>query len=213
MLEFEKSPQFNKTTQQFDNRRPGLVAAMRKRLGGKNLWYDWFLRDDQDREPESRLPEMKPDLNMFKQASAGVKFLWFGHSTLLLNLGGTLVLMDPIFSNAASPVPFFVRRYQPPVVPLQRLPKIDYVLISHDHYDHLDRDTVKHFRGKQTRFLVPLGVGSHLRGWGIDPKNIQELAWWESFEHQDLRFTATPAQHFSGRGLLEQNRTLWAVGC
>ena len=170
----------------------------------------WFFFDDNQRVPKKRLPETVPDLKNFLEKSDHLKVIWLGHSTLLINLGGTIILLDPIFSVAASPVPFVVKRFQPPVIKLTDLPHIDYVVISHDHYDHLDRDTVKYFKDKKTLFLAPLGVGSHLKGWGISKERITELDWWDEVKKEGITFTATPAQHFSGRGLFNHNRTLWA---
>ena len=174
------------------------------------LWVDWFFGDDNDRSPKEKLPEVVPNIKSFLITSDHIKVIWLGHSTLLINLGGKIILLDPIFSKAASPVPFFVTRFQPPVIKLKDLPHIDYVVISHDHYDHLDRDTVQYFKDKKTLFLTPLGVGAHLRGWGIQKERITELDWWESINLDGISFTATPAQHFSGRGLFAQNKTLWA---
>ena len=174
------------------------------------LWVNWFFGDDNDRSPKEKLPEVVPNIKSFLVTSDHIKVIWLGHSTLLINLGGKIILLDPIFSKAASPVPFVVTRFQPPVIKLKDLPHIDYVVISHDHYDHLDRDTVQYFKDKKTLFLSPLGVGSHLRGWGIQKERITELDWWESIKWDGITFTATPAQHFSGRGLFAQNKTLWA---
>ncbi len=174
------------------------------------LWVNWFFGDDNDRSPKEKLPEVVPNIKSFLVTSDHIKVIWLGHSTLLINLGGKIILLDPIFSKAASPVPFVVTRFQPPVIKLKDLPHIDYVVISHDHYDHLDRDTVQYFKDKKTLFLSPLGVGSHLRGWGIQKERIKELDWWESIKWDGITFTATPAQHFSGRGLFAQNKTLWA---
>ena len=133
-----------------------------------------------------------------------------GHSSILVNFFGVTILLDPVFSSRASPVPFTVGRFQKAVVSLEDLPSIDFVLISHDHYDHLDMNTVQYFINKKTKFLVPLGVAPHLKGWGIDPSQIKEFDWWDKYEVRGVKFIATPAQHFSGRGIFEKNKSLWS---
>ncbi|WP_408095518.1 MBL fold metallo-hydrolase [Peredibacter sp. HCB2-198] len=162
------------------------------------------------RAPKTKLPEVKPDMNEFLKPSDFVKFVWFGHSTLLLNLDGKIILIDPVFGKSASPFDFLVTRFQPPVLKLEELPKIDAILISHDHYDHLDKSTVKYFADKNVEFIVPIGVGDHLLEWEVRPVNIVELNWGESISQGGIKFTAAPARHFSGRGLFDRNKTLWA---
>lgn len=162
-----------------------------------------------NRSPEKKLPEVKPNFLKFLEKSEHMKFIWFGHSTLLLNIDDQIVLVDPVFYNAA-PVSFMVKRFQAPVVPVSDLPFVDTIVISHDHYDHLDKKTVAFYKDKETRFLVPTGVGQHLKDWGIPGSRITELSWHESATIKDVTFRATPAQHFSGRGLFDRNETLWA---
>lgn len=166
--------------------------------------------DQGDRIPKQKLPEVRPDLDIFLSEDEHLKFIWFGHSTILVNMDGKNILIDPIFSNAASPVSFMVKRFQPPVLKLEDLPEIDFVVISHDHYDHLDKETIKFFSGKKTQFIVPLEVSKHLKDWGITDEAISELNWYESVKKDEMTFTATPAQHFSGRTLWDTNSTLWA---
>jgi L-ascorbate metabolism protein UlaG (beta-lactamase superfamily) len=122
-----------------------------------------------------------------------------------------VVLTDPIFGERASPFSWIgPKRWYPPPIPLDRLPKVDVVLISHDHYDHLQLDTILAMRGWDTRFVVPLGVGAHLASWGVPEERITELDWWERAAVGPLELVATPARHASGRSLTDQNRTLWA---
>lgn len=165
---------------------------------------------DTTRVPKARLPEVKPDMTEFLKHTPNVKFIWFGHSTLLLNIDGKIVLIDPVFGRHASPFSFLVKRFQPPVLKLKNLPHIDVIVISHDHYDHLDKATIEFFADKTTGFIVPLGVGNHLEDFGIKKSRIVEMNWGETTSHNGLSFTATPAQHFSGRGLFDRNKTLWA---
>lgn len=162
------------------------------------------------RFPASILPEVKPDFAEFLKPSDRLKVIWFGHSTFLLNFSGKIILVDPVFSGNAAPFSFLVKRFQPAVAKLEDLPKIDYIVISHDHYDHLDMMTMKFFAAKENHFLTPLGVGSHLRRWGIDAKRITELDWWQDAKMDGVEFIATPAQHFSGRGMFDERKTLWA---
>lgn len=169
-----------------------------------------FFLDSASRSPQVKMPEVKPDLNTFLEFSPDLKFIWFGHSTFLLSLGGQRILVDPVF-HSASPFSFMVKRFQAPVLKLNELPVVDIILISHDHYDHLDKKTVKFFRKKKAHFIVPTGVSKHLRKWGIPLERITEVAWDESFDKNGLTFTAAPAQHFSGRTPFDRNETLWAA--
>ena len=124
-------------------------------------------------------------------------------------LGSTTVLIDPVFGNAA-PVPFAVRRFTKPAIERTALPDIDVVLISHDHYDHLERKTILYLKYKKTHFIVPLGVSAYLMGWGIPESRITVLDWWEQTLWNGLTFVCTPSQHFSGRRGPRGNHTLWA---
>jgi L-ascorbate metabolism protein UlaG (beta-lactamase superfamily) len=134
-----------------------------------------------------------------------------GHSSVLIHLDGEFVLTDPVFSERASPVQWMgPKRFHPLPLSLQDLPALKAVIISHDHYDHLDKTSVRTLDKKVERFIVPTGVGDYLRGWGVASGKIIELAWWQSFSIGSLQFTATPAQHFSGRGLTDRDKTLWA---
>ena len=134
-----------------------------------------------------------------------------GHSSILIQLDGHTVLTDPVFSDRASPVQWAgPKRFHPLPFALDDLPTITAVVISHDHYDHLDRVSLLALDNKVGTYLVPLKVGNHLRRWGIADDKIVELDWWQSHRIASLQFTATPAQHFSGRGLSDRDETLWA---
>lgn len=169
-----------------------------------------FLFETGARSPQALLPEVKPDLASFLVPGQKVKFVWFGHSTLLLNIDGRIVLLDPVFSGHASPFSWMVKRFQPAALKREELPPIDLIVISHDHYDHLDQETIEFFKEKDTQFAVPLAVGQHLRSWGVPSERIAELNWYETFSFKGLTLTATPAHHFSGRGLFDRDKTLWA---
>ncbi len=206
---FKASSHYDTEEKIFLNRRPKLIKEMRKEAMSFGTFIEWFSKGI-DRKPNSPLPEMKPDMKEFLEPSEDMKVVWFGHSTFLLNLDGKIILVDPVFSGSAAPFSFMVKRFQKPALELSELPKIDYIVISHDHYDHLDMESMKFFKDKEVKFITPLGVSSHLIGWGVDSSKITELDWWQNFQVDDLEFIATPAQHFSGRDGIHENETLWA---
>jgi L-ascorbate metabolism protein UlaG (beta-lactamase superfamily) len=134
-----------------------------------------------------------------------------GHSSHLLKLRGKFWLIDPVFGERASPVSFAgPKRFHAPPLSLEQLPPIEGLILSHDHYDHLDVPTIEYLALKVQRYFVPLGVKARLVEMGVPPARVQELDWWQSGEHAGVRLTAAPAQHFSGRTLTDRNRTLWA---
>ncbi len=134
-----------------------------------------------------------------------------GHSTVLVKLDGGWWLTDPVFSERASPFSWAgPRRFQSPPIALDQLPPLRGVILSHDHYDHLDKATIRALADRTELFLAPLGVGELLVRWGVDPGKVEQLDWWQSLRVGAVELTATPAQHFSGRGLFGRDRTLWA---
>jgi L-ascorbate metabolism protein UlaG (beta-lactamase superfamily) len=141
----------------------------------------------------------------------GLRAAWLGHSTVYLEIDGLRLMTDPVFSERASPFGSMgPKRFHPPPITLTDLPKIDVVLISHDHPDHLDMDTVRYLFSKGTQFFVPLGVGAHFDRWGVPQGQVTELDWWESAEAGSVKIVCTPAQHYSGRRLVDYMATLWS---
>jgi L-ascorbate metabolism protein UlaG (beta-lactamase superfamily) len=164
-------------------------------------------RGDQVRKPPGPFPARKPSLE--KAVAPGFRAIWFGHATVLIEIGERRVLTDPMLSDHAFPVKFVApRRNNPPPVTLAELPKIDIVTVSHDHFDHLDMKTVRALSRRGTHFFVGLGVGAHLERWEVPAAQIHELDWWESVEHAGLTVHCTPARHYSGRKSMG-NPTLW----
>ncbi|MFI9722655.1 MBL fold metallo-hydrolase [Streptomyces sp. NPDC052396] len=144
-------------------------------------------------------------------AASGLRLTWMGHSSVLAEIDGHRVLFDPVWSERCSPFGFAgPRRLHPVPVPLAEVGRVDAVIISHDHYDHLDMPTVRALAARGTAFVVPLGVGAHLEHWGVRPAQITELDWHESTTVGELTLTATPARHFCGRALRNVQHTLWA---
>tara|TARA_E500000331_G_scaffold356776_1_gene416170 strand:- start:805 stop:1893 length:1089 start_codon:yes stop_codon:yes gene_type:complete len=140
----------------------------------------------------------------------GVFFVKLGHSTVLFKIEGRYVLTDPMFARRASPFRFVgPERFHPVPITIDELPPIDIVLLSHNHYDHLDEDSVKALKHKTQHFLVPLGLKVQLLDWGIQADNITELDWWQKQRVADIDLTLTPSHHFSGRAFTDRNATLW----
>ena len=176
---------------------------------------------DQVRVPPSAVPvsAMTPEV-MYASGQTtgymygpppGLRAVWLGHSSVYIELDGLRLLVDPMFSQRASPFNVIgPKRFHAPPVSLADLPKIDAVMISHDHPDHLDMDTVRFLSSKGTHFFVPLGVGSHLDAWAIPEGQITELDWFESAQMKGLTIICTPAQHYSGRRIVDYNKTLWS---
>ena len=163
------------------------------------------------RMPAKPLPVERPHEAWTQQISSGLRVTWLGHSTVLLELDGFRVLTDPVFGDRASPLKFAgPKRFHPMPATLDELPPLDAVLLSHDHYDHLCRTTMEALAKKSMPIITALGVGARLEAMGVAHERITELDWNESVEVKGLRFTATPSQHFSGRGLHDRNSTLWA---
>jgi L-ascorbate metabolism protein UlaG (beta-lactamase superfamily) len=188
----------------FQNLTDRLDSAVKR-----NKWL--FLRSRPESiRPSVGLPWLKTNLKTL--AAPAPTVVWFGHSSLLIKTGQGNILIDPVFSNHAGPVPGLVRAFKGTTnYDAEDMPPIDLLIISHDHYDHLDFRTLKKLRSQIKMAVVPLGVGADLIYWGFDPKKIIELNWNQSTTSPGgLKITATPAQHRSNRTYNSQNKTLWS---
>jgi L-ascorbate metabolism protein UlaG (beta-lactamase superfamily) len=172
-----------------------------------------FLFAGDRRVPKGPLPSMDPTGGWAKKPRTGLRTTWLGHSTVLIEIDGQRVLTDPVWGSRASPSQWAgPKRFQPVPIPIRALPHLDAVVISHDHYDHLDYATIRALAKRDVPFITSLGVGAHLEAWGVPAHRIIELDWWESYALPKVRLTVTaaPSQHFSGRGLRSRNSTLWS---
>ena len=165
------------------------------------------------RVPRAPLPVVDPRPAWLHAPGSGLRATWLGHASVLLEIDGWRVLTDPVWGPRASPsVLIGPKRFQPAPVALRELPAVDAIVISHDHYDHLDYPTIKALARSRVPFVTSLGVGAHLQAWGIAPERIHELDWWERWRvpGTGIDVTAAPAQHFSGRSFKTRNATLWS---
>lgn len=177
------------------------------RMGRTSLEY---LDRSVERVPAVAPPILRPDTMEIARRAPGLRVTWLGHSTMLVAIDGALFLTDPVFSNRVSPLSFAgPARFHAPPLALDALPPLDAVVLSHDHFDHLDRAAVLALARTGVPLLVPLGVGKALAAWGIPVDQVTELDWWESKEIAGVELHLTPARHFSGRGPGLTNRTLW----
>jgi len=172
-----------------------------------------FLCGGTRRIPRGPLPSLDPRETWSRTPSTGLRATWLGHSTVLIEIDGRRVLTDPVWGPRASPSRLAgPKRFQPVPIALSSLPPIDLVLVSHDHYDHLDYPTIRELARSGVPFVTSLGVGAHLQAFGVAAERITELDWWETctLPGADLAVTAAPSQHFSGRTLKDRNATLWS---
>lgn len=164
------------------------------------------------------VPNDKPNFNIPIESLDSIdienniknRLVWFGHSAFLLQLDGKNILIDPMFGQVPAPHPWLGgNRYGGLPIEIEQLPQIDLIIISHDHYDHLDYGSIKKLIPKTKQFFVPLGVGAHFRKWGANEKLIKQFDWWDEVSLAEIAFTFTPSRHFSGRGFGDRSSTLW----
>jgi L-ascorbate metabolism protein UlaG (beta-lactamase superfamily) len=195
----------------FCNKHP-VLPGLRDAAAPRPTLSD-FLCGGERRVPRRALPSADPLPVWSRKPASGLRVTWLGHSTALIEIGGQRILTDPVWGPRASPSRLVgPKRFQPVPVPLRALMEVDLVIISHDHYDHLDYPTIRRLAKAAMPIVTSLGVGARLERWGVAAQRICELDWWESFrmKRADLTVTATPSQHFSGRGLKDRNSTLWS---
>ena len=191
-------------------------SSAEQNLSATRAKADKFGSDDMSRyetildllkAPNARISSVKSDLKAPQKDS----FVWFGHSSYMLFLDGKSILIDPILQDNAAPVPLIVKAFDgADIYAPDDLPNVDFLIITHNHYDHLSKKTIKALAPKVRQAIVPLGVGKYLKAWGIAESNISELDWDEVAEFNGFAFHCLTARHFSGRGVLDQNKSLWA---
>lgn len=175
--------------------------------------YGFLFKKKTGLEPETSLPMEKVDsLNIIRKPVELKRLTWFGHSACLLEMEGKRIFFDPMLGPSPSPLPTLgPKRYSNALpIAIEKLPHIDAVVLSHDHYDHLDYESIIKLKDKVGKFYVPLGVSVHLLKWGVEPNKIIELDWWKESTMDGFTFICTPARHFSGRGMFDGFATLWA---
>ncbi len=169
-----------------------------------------YLTGDAPRTPDGPIPTV-PRTRADFDAPQDLRLTWLGHGTTLVEVEGRRLLIDPVFSRNASPGPLFgVARFFEPPLPLSEVPALDAVVLTHDHYDHLDAAAVRALAASVPRWVCPLGVGAHLERWGVPAERVTEADWWDEVEVSGVRLVCTPARHFSGRFLTDRDRTLWS---
>ena len=168
-----------------------------------------FMNKPKNTEPPQNIPSIKT--NLFQLDSLKSQIVWFGHSSYFIKTNGLNILIDPVFSGSASPVSFFGKNFKGSnEYEAEDFPELDFVIITHDHYDHLDYKTILKLKRKTKHFYTSLGVGAHLNLWGIDDSKITEFDWWDSIAvTPNIKIIATPGRHFSGRKF-KRNQSLWA---
>lgn len=207
--QYINSPQFKEGT--FVNEKAGIpkdpsfseiVTIARK----------FFFTEVENGSPKDNIAVQKVTPPMLAQHQDDPKLIWFGHSAFLLQIAGKNILIDPMLSEVPAPHPLLgSKRFTKDLpIAIEQFPKIDALLISHDHYDHLDYSSIKKLKDKVETYFVPLGVGVHLEAWGIAPNQIKEMDWWQETTFKDLKLACTPAQHFSGRKFTNGQSTLWS---
>lgn len=171
-----------------------------------------FIKGTANDKPESKLPVLKIDsLDIVNRNDTVTRLTWFGHSSFLLEMDGMNILLDPMFGDKPSPHPMLgsARFTEELPIDIDKLPKIDAVIISHDHYDHLDYGSIKKLNNKVQSFYVPLGLASHLERWGVPEDKIHELKWGDEITAGKIKLACAPSRHFSGRRLMDRYSTLW----
>ena len=187
----------------------GVKMEMSLKDSFKAMWI--LFKSNSKAEPNKNIAVQKVDSISIANYNSKTRFIWFGHSTFLLQTKGKNLLIDPMFGDVPAPNPLLGNKRFSNELPIEieKLPSIDAVLITHDHYDHLDYESIQKLKDKVKLFFTPLGIGIHLLKWGVEKERIIELDWWQEIKFDDLTIRCTPAQHFSGRGISDREKTLW----
>jgi L-ascorbate metabolism protein UlaG (beta-lactamase superfamily) len=200
------TPRAKQGKRHFNNEAPVQHAGFGKTL---RIFWNMLFNKPRTTRPVGAIP-VEPLTRQQLLDAPDHSVFRLGHSTVLLKLRGKFWVTDPVFAERASPFGWAgPKRFHQPPISLEDLPDLEAVILSHNHYDHLDRNAVVRLAAKTRCFLAPLGVGDLLIKWGVDADKVRQLEWWEGTEVGGIRFVATPAQHFSGRGLFDANQTLW----
>lgn len=200
----EASPHYKNG--KFQNLEPTKLMTGEK--GSFSAMLDYLLGKHLNTRPQFSIPAVKTDLQALPKDEDIL--VWFGHSSYFAQINGIKFLVDPVFSKRASPVPFSVVAFDGTnIYTPEDMPDIDYLIITHDHWDHLDYPTVTKLRAKVGKVITGLGVGAHLRRWGFSEEQIVEMDWQDKFTAENVEIFCLPARHFSGRGLVS-DKSLWA---
>lgn len=208
-LNYNPSSHFDVKAQKFFNHQE-INESLSFSDSATVLWE--MLHHEKNRAPQQTLPMVKPNWNSFLNDTKDNQFIWLGHSNLLMRIAGKTISVDPVFGETVAPMGIMMYRYQPAPAKISELPSIDIVIISHNHYDHLEKQSIEWLANysPKTQFIVPLGLAQTLVSWGVSAEQVTELDWWQDYQVEGIKVTATEAQHGSGRGLRDSNRSLWA---
>lgn len=222
LRQFGKTPDYKsnqriKSSKQFSGKSFSNIGNIEMKMDRKKflkMLKTFFKTNSQKRPPEDIKIADRSKIQYGRHADNHTVVTWLGHSALMIDIGGKRILFDPMLSKYASPFKGAVRRFSNSLdfsdADLLKFGDIDAVIISHDHFDHLDYRTILKIKDQVKHFFVPLAVGEHLLRWGTNSEKITELDWWEETEYEGLLFACTPAQHFSGRDPRHRNSSLWS---
>ena len=206
IAKFQKSPNWKDGV--FQNLKDAQVVMPFSKIPG--IIYKQ-LSSNKNKAPDHPLPIIPFNKTAFLAPSERAKIIWYGHSVLLLRIQGKTILIDPMFGPDTTPIaPIPSKRFSENTLSLiDEFPPVDLVLLTHDHYDHLDYASIQKLKPKTKKYFVALGVKRHLVSWGVSPDQITEFDWWNRQQLDSIDITFTPTQHFSGRGLTDRQKTLW----
>ena len=206
IAEYEELPYFSEG--KFTNLIP---TEMSMSIGKTITMIPKFFANDPARIPSFEIPIEKRDSLELTAPTEESRLIWFGHSAFLLQMDGLNVLIDPMLGDVPAPNPFLGKpRFNSELpIEIEKLPQIDLIIISHDHYDHLDYGSIQKLKEKTKAYYVPLGVGAHFDRWGVDSNLITEMAWWDEVKVNTISLVFAPSRHFSGRGPTNRFSTLW----